>query len=87
MKYNENNLYYLQNFRGLEKSEVYLTLKTFLGYLPIENIESYKDIFFGDYFGERVDAIYPYRSLFADAESRNKVKTLSIRLGKHWKEK
>lgn len=87
MKYNEDNLYYLINYRGLEKNEVNLTLKTFLGYIPIENIESYKDIFFGDYFGERVDLIQPYKSLFANKETTNKIKTLSLKLGKHWKEK
>lgn len=64
---------------GLER---YLILSTFLGYIPTNRIQSFKDLFvFKNYLNEEIEWITP-----CDEEvNKEEVKRLSRTLGKHWK--
>ena len=61
----------------------HLVLKTFFGYIPIENINTIADIFFGEYLKDETVWMKPYNEKFS--YHNEEVKRLSLVLGKHWK--
>ena len=67
---------------GLTK---HLVLKTYLGYIPVENITKFSDIFNKyKYLNDETEWIMPY--LYQEKESdKVLVDNLSKVLGKHWK--
>lgn len=63
-----------------------ICLKTFLGYIPIDNINSIKDIFKkNNYLTDETEWIFNYCDSKPNQEDKEKVKRLSFALGKHWK--
>lgn len=64
----------------------YLCLRTYLGYIPVESIECFRDIFNREnYLHDELEWIKPYDAKVASDYEKNKVKQLSKALGKHWK--
>lgn len=62
-----------------------ICLKTMLGYIPIENINQFKDIFnFSKYCKDETEWCFRYEEKSASLEDKEKVKKLSLTLGKHW---
>ena len=60
-------------------------LKTFLGYIPIQNIDSFKDIFNRHkYCKDETEWSLPYQEEIATKEDKEQVKRLSKTLGNHW---
>ncbi len=65
----------------------YLCLKTYRGYIPIERIASFKDIFYKkNYLQDATEWAFPYHEQLANEEDKAKVKQLSLALGRHWKQ-
>ena len=65
----------------------YLCLRTYRGYIPVERIESFKDIFHKrNYLQDATEWILPYHEQFANDDDKAKVKQLSLALGRHWKQ-
>lgn len=64
----------------------HLVLKTYLGYIPIENIKKFSDLFNKDkYLDDETEWILPY--LLQPKESyEERINNLSKVLGKHWKQ-
>lgn len=68
------------NFKGN------LCLKPFLGYIPIEKVTCYRDIFCKHkYCKDDLEWIKPYDVENACKEDQENVKKLIHSLGKHWK--
>ena len=62
----------------------YFVLSTFLGYIPTDRINSFKDLFvFDNYLNEEIEWITPYYE--ETTNNKDEVKRLSKILGKHWK--
>ena len=74
------------NFRSGSKFTRCICLKTFLGYIPIENITCFKDIFDKHkYLHDETEWVFPYDKNSTSEKNKNDVKKLSLVLGKHWK--
>lgn len=68
----------------------YFVLSTFLGYIPTNKINSFKDLFIlKNYLNDEIEWITPYNEEDLDNKSikNEEVKRLSRSLGKHWKNK
>lgn len=79
----------LMNFHSPSEAKFtrYLCLRTFQGYIPVERIGCFKDIFNKDnYLHDDTEWIIPYQAQSAGEQDRAKVKQLSIALGRHWKQ-
>lgn len=79
----------LMNFHSSSEAKFtrYLCLRTFQGYIPVERIGCFKDIFNKDnYLLDDTEWIIPYDRECASGYDRAKVKQLSIALGRHWKQ-
>lgn len=64
-----------------------LCLKTWLGYIPVDKVTCFKDIFNKEnYLQDDTEWVIPYHEQSANEQDRAKVKQLSARLGKHWKQ-
>lgn len=64
----------------------YFVLSTFLGYIPTNKINSFKDLFcLKKYLNDEIEWITPYNE--EDLDNKIEVKRLSRSLGKHWKNK
>lgn len=63
----------------------HVVLKTFLGYIPIENINSFSDIFFGKYLDDETEWYKPYNPDYIYEDDKENINKLSLSLGKHWK--
>jgi hypothetical protein len=62
-------------------------LKTKFGYIPIDNITSYKDLFdLSKYCQDETEWCFLYDEERTSEKSKEQVKKLSLTLGKHWKE-
>ena len=76
-------LYYPIDKNGLRRN---LVLKTLFGYIPVDKISSYKDLFiFSNYLNDETEWEIPYEDF--NEEKKEKVRKLAIDLGKHWKNK
>ncbi len=64
----------------------YICLRTFLGYIPINRVNKFKDIFDKTkYLTDETEWLVRYSSKNATNEEKNQVKQLSLSLGRHWK--
>lgn len=62
-----------------------ICLKTMFGYIPIENINEFKDIFnTSKYCKDDIEWCFGYEEKNASLEDKEKVKKLALTLGKHW---
>lgn len=65
-----------------------ICLKTKYGYIPINNVNSYKDLFdLSKYCQDETEWSFQYDEKQASQEDKENVKKLSLTLGKHWKTK
>lgn len=65
-----------------------ICLRTMFGYIPIENITRFKDIFnHSKYCQDETEWSFLYEEENASEKSKEQVKKLSLILGKHWNEK
>lgn len=75
------------HFQSGVKFSRQLCLKTFLGYIPINNIETIKDIFRkSNYVQDDEEWIHQYSEENAHNIEKEAVKKLALRLRKHWKQ-
>lgn len=76
------------HFQSGVKFSRYLCLQTFLGFIPIERIETIRDIFVrSKYLQDDTEWIFPYKEKYANELEKAEVRKLSLSLGKHWKGK
>ena len=76
------------HFQPGAKFSRHLCLQTFLGYIPIESIETIRDIFDrSKYLQDETEWIHPYKEEYASELEKAEVRKLSLSLGKHWKGK
>jgi len=63
-----------------------ICLKTMFGYIPIDNITQFEDIFkLSKYCKDEIEWCFKYEEKMASELDKEKVKKLSLTLGKHWK--
>lgn len=62
-----------------------ICLKTMLGYIPIKNITKFRDIFnISKYCQDETEWSLLYNEEHASEKSKQQVKQLSLKLGRHW---
>lgn len=65
-----------------------ICLKTKFGYIPIDNITSYKDLLdLSKYCQDETEWIFQYDEKQVSQKDKENVKKLALTLGKHWKTK
>ena len=76
------------NFQSGVKFKRSICLRTMFGYIPIENINEFKDIFnISKYCKDETEWSILYDDKTASPHEKEQVKKLSLTLGKHWKYK